>query len=104
MDIFYILPHNTEIMEGAMDNGANPQNQGLSGKTVCVIGGASGIGLAIAAAAAREGAQVFVTGTSETSVAAAREALGGTSQTGIIDIRDRHAVESIARTSNRSTP
>ena len=76
-----------------MDNRPSPEKQGLSGKTVCVIGGASGIGLAIAAAAVRDGAQVFVTGTSENSVAAAGEALGGIAQTGILDIRDRHAVE-----------
>ena len=94
MDIFYILHHNAGNMERAMDNKPSPQNQGLSGKTVCVIGGASGIGLAIAAAAGRQGAQVFVTGTSENSVAVAREALGGTAETGVLDIRDRHAVES----------
>jgi len=81
-------------MEGVMDNEPSSQHQGLSGKTVCVIGGASGIGLAIAAAAGRQGAQVFVTGTSENSLAAAREALGGTAETGVLDIRDRHAVES----------
>jgi NADP-dependent 3-hydroxy acid dehydrogenase YdfG len=73
---FVIYIHNAAIMEGAMDEQLRQQNPGLSNRRLCVIGGASGIGLAIATAAQREGAKVFVTGTSQNSLASAGETLG----------------------------
>jgi NAD(P)-dependent dehydrogenase (short-subunit alcohol dehydrogenase family) len=94
MDIFFVLVHNTGNMENVMDEHPRPQDHELSNKSACVIGGASGIGLAIAAAAQQRGAKVFVTGTSTNSIAAARDTLGDTAQTGVLDIRDRQAVES----------
>jgi NAD(P)-dependent dehydrogenase (short-subunit alcohol dehydrogenase family) len=79
-------------MEGAMDEQLRQQNPGLSNRRLCVIGGASGIGLAIATAAQREGAKVFVTGTSQNSLASAGETLGDGAQTSVLDIRDSEAV------------
>ena len=43
----------------------------LEGKTVVVVGGSSGIGLASAAAAAAEGARVVIAGRSEERLSAA---------------------------------
>lgn len=48
----------------------------LENKCLVVVGGSSGMGLAAAAAFAREGAQLVVMGKDETSVARAKEELG----------------------------
>ncbi len=48
----------------------------LRGKIAVITGGTSGIGMATARRFAQEGATVVVTGTSDASVAAARDALG----------------------------
>lgn len=48
----------------------------LNGKTIVVLGGSSGIGLATAAAAQAEGAEVIITGRNAARLAKAREVLG----------------------------
>jgi len=48
----------------------------LNGKTIVVLGGSSGIGLATAVAAQAEGAEVIVTGRNAARLAKARERLG----------------------------
>ena len=57
----------------------------LNGKTVIVLGGSSGIGLATAQAAQAEGAEVMITGRDEARLGRAREALGGKIRTGQFD-------------------
>jgi NAD(P)-dependent dehydrogenase (short-subunit alcohol dehydrogenase family) len=57
----------------------------LQGKTVVVLGGSSGIGLATAVAAQAEGAEVVITGRDEARLARARAVLGGQVRTGQFD-------------------
>lgn len=60
----------------------------LSGKTVVVIGGSSGMGLATAKAALAEGAKVVITGRSEERLRSAREEMGGAARTVALDAAD----------------
>jgi NAD(P)-dependent dehydrogenase (short-subunit alcohol dehydrogenase family) len=60
----------------------------LANKTIVVLGGSSGIGLAIAKAAKAEGAKVVITGRSQQRLEAARAAIGGEVQAVSLDIAD----------------
>jgi NAD(P)-dependent dehydrogenase (short-subunit alcohol dehydrogenase family) len=60
----------------------------LAGKTVVVIGGTSGMGLATAIAAQAEGANVIVTGRTEERLRNAREALGESARVVALDAAD----------------
>lgn len=53
----------------------------LNGRTVVILGGSSGIGLATAQAAQAEGAEVIITGRHAARLASARDALGGNVRT-----------------------
>lgn len=77
--------------EKISENQFNPPHW-LSRRTVCVIGGSSGIGLAIAKACASHGAQVFITGTSVTRVEELRVEFGGAVAIDTLDVRDQAAV------------
>jgi NAD(P)-dependent dehydrogenase (short-subunit alcohol dehydrogenase family) len=64
----------------------------LRGRTVVVVGGASGVGFAVAAAAIEAGAQVVV-GSSQTSrIEAAAARLGGGARGLTVDVRDEASV------------
>ncbi len=68
---------------------------GLAGKAVAVTGGTRGIGYAIAAACAREGAPVAICGRSADSLERAKQelsALGGTVYAAICDVSDPAAI------------
>jgi NAD(P)-dependent dehydrogenase (short-subunit alcohol dehydrogenase family) len=68
----------------------------LTGKTAAVIGGASGIGEAVALGCAQQGARVFCLDLNDEAartVAARASAAGGTCEAGALDIRDGQAVE-----------
>jgi NAD(P)-dependent dehydrogenase (short-subunit alcohol dehydrogenase family) len=60
----------------------------ITNKTVVIIGGSSGIGLATAQAAWSEGAQIVITGRSKERLIAAREKLGGRVRTVTLDSAD----------------
>lgn len=60
----------------------------LNGKTVVVVGGSSGIGYAVAAAAIGEGARVVIASSSADNVAAAAKRLGGGAEGRALDVRD----------------
>jgi NAD(P)-dependent dehydrogenase (short-subunit alcohol dehydrogenase family) len=60
----------------------------LAHRTVVVLGGTSGIGLATAKAAQAEGARVIVTGRSRERLAAAQGALGSTAKCVALDVAD----------------
>lgn len=64
----------------------------LAGKCVVVIGGASGVGLAVAAAALREGARVVVASSQETNVQEAVARLGAGATGSAVDVSDEAAV------------
>jgi NAD(P)-dependent dehydrogenase (short-subunit alcohol dehydrogenase family) len=65
----------------------------LQGKTVVVIGGSSGIGLAVAEAAAAEGASVVIGSSSHKKVAAALERLSESARGQEIDVTNEASVD-----------
>ncbi|NQW09175.1 MAG: SDR family oxidoreductase [Alphaproteobacteria bacterium] len=68
---------------------------GLTGKTVIVTGGSRGIGFAIAAICATEGAAVSICGRGEASLAAAKDRLAGHGRvvhTAVCDVSDPDAL------------
>ena len=77
----------------------------LTGKTAAVIGGGSGIGLAVAIGAAKQGADVIVLDVNEAAAQAVATRIGGQSRAGVLDIRDgaavRTSLDDIARGSGR---
>ncbi|MBB4440106.1 MULTISPECIES: SDR family NAD(P)-dependent oxidoreductase [Rhizobium] len=68
-------------------------NKFLSGKTVLVSGGTSGIGLAVAEGFAEAGAQVFATGSSNRRLVEARDATSAAIEFAKLDVRDAIAVD-----------
>jgi NAD(P)-dependent dehydrogenase (short-subunit alcohol dehydrogenase family) len=64
----------------------------LSGKTVVVIGGATGIGYAVAEAAREEGARVVVASSQAANVDAAVARLGGGASGSAVDVSDEASV------------
>ena len=64
----------------------------LEGKTVVVIGGAPGVGFAIAAAAQGEGARVVIASSNEANVQAAVARLGGDASGSVVDVKDEASV------------
>ena len=64
----------------------------LAHKRVVVIGGSAGMGLATANAALAGGAQVIIASRSADKLAAARDALGRTVETVVLDATDENAV------------
>jgi NAD(P)-dependent dehydrogenase (short-subunit alcohol dehydrogenase family) len=67
------------------------------GKTVCVIGGTSGIGKAIAGAFGGSRAKLFVTGSNENSVRSAKEK-DSRARFDVLDIRNGDAIVAYCRT------
>jgi NAD(P)-dependent dehydrogenase (short-subunit alcohol dehydrogenase family) len=65
---------------------------GLDGKTAVVVGGGSGIGEAVAAGAAAQGARVFVLDANEPAAAAVASRIGGDARAWRLDICDAGAV------------
>ena len=72
--------------------GGVTQPTSLEQKTVVVVGGSSGIGFAVAAAAAAEGASVVIGSTSQAKVVAAVERLPGTARGLPIDVTGESSV------------
>jgi NAD(P)-dependent dehydrogenase (short-subunit alcohol dehydrogenase family) len=67
----------------------------LDSKTVVILGGSSGIGLATARAAAAEGAQVTITGRSIERLESARNELGGNVRTVALDVQDEAGMRAL---------
>jgi len=64
----------------------------LRGKKIVIIGGSSGLGLATAQAAARQGASVVIAGRSPERLARARAAIGGEVEARPLDVTQEEAV------------
>jgi len=67
----------------------------LEGKTIVVLGGSTGMGLATAKAAAAEGAQVVITGRSQEKLQAALAQLPAGSRSAALDVADEAGTRSL---------
>ena len=67
----------------------------MQGKTVVIIGGSSGMGLAVAKAALQEGAKVSIAGRSQERLAAARSSLNDDVRTFVADVSSEASVQNI---------
>src|SRR5579863_1381195 len=68
---------------------------GLQNKRVVILGGSSGIGLAVAEQAASQGANVVIASSNTERVQKAIESLGGNAQGHTLDLSDEQAVETL---------
>src|SRR2546430_2257385 len=68
------------------------RGNGLQDKRVVVLGGSSGIGLAVAEQAASQGASVIIASSSAERVQKAVESIGGEAQGQAVDVSDERAV------------
>lgn len=73
----------------------------LTGKQVVVFGGSSGIGLALAELARRDGAEVIIVGRSAERLRLAAERLGGAIRTAQADVADEASVAAVFATLDR---
>ena len=73
-------------------------SESLDGKAVVIIGGSSGIGLATARAAQRQGAGVTIVGRDKDRLAAALDELGGGASGDTFDVADEAAVKAFFAT------
>ena len=71
------------------------QGNSLQNKRVVILGGSSGIGLAVAEQAVSHGATVVVASSNAERVRTAVEALGGNAQGHALDLTDEQAVETL---------
>ena len=71
------------------------QGNGLHNKRVVILGGSSGIGLAVAEQAASQGAKVVIASSNAERVEKAIESLGRNTQGHTLDLSDEQAVETL---------
>jgi NAD(P)-dependent dehydrogenase (short-subunit alcohol dehydrogenase family) len=71
------------------------QGNGLHNKRVVILGGSSGIGLAVAERAASQGAKLVIASSNAERVQKAIESLGGNAQGHTLDLSDEQAVETL---------
>ena len=71
------------------------QGNGLRNKRVVILGGSSGIGLAVAEQAASQGAKLVIASSNVERVQKAIESLGGNAQGHTLDLSDEQAVETL---------
>jgi NAD(P)-dependent dehydrogenase (short-subunit alcohol dehydrogenase family) len=69
------------------------QGNGFDNKRVVILGGSSGIGLAVAEQAASQGAKVVIASSNAERVQKAIESVGGNAQGHTIDLSDEKAIE-----------
>ena len=71
-----------------------PTEKDFDNKRVVIVGGSSGIGLAIAEKAASQGAEVIIVSSNQERVQEAAKSIGGGAQGQAVDVSDEKAVES----------
>jgi NAD(P)-dependent dehydrogenase (short-subunit alcohol dehydrogenase family) len=70
-----------------------PRENGFDNKRVVIVGGSSGIGLAVAEEAASQGAEVVIVSSKAERVQEAIKSIGGKTQGQAVDVSDEGAVE-----------
>ena len=71
-----------------------PRQNGFENKKVVIVGGSSGIGLAVAEEAASQGAEVVIVSSNAARVQGAVKSVGGKAQGRAVDVSDEKAIES----------
>jgi NAD(P)-dependent dehydrogenase (short-subunit alcohol dehydrogenase family) len=71
-----------------------PSEKDFANKRVAIVGGSSGIGLAVAETAALHGAEVVIVSSNAERVQEAVKSIGGEAQGQAVDVSDEKAVES----------
>src|SRR5580704_15637717 len=71
------------------------QGNGLENKRVVILGGSSGIGLAVAEQAASHGAKIVIASSNAERVQKVVESFGGNGEGHALDLSDEQAVESL---------
>src|SRR5580692_3583592 len=71
-----------------------PRENGFENKRVVIVGGSSGIGLAVAEEAASQGAEVVIVSSNTDRVQEAIKSIGGNARGDAVDVSDEKAVES----------
>jgi NAD(P)-dependent dehydrogenase (short-subunit alcohol dehydrogenase family) len=71
------------------------QGNGLQNKRVVILGGSSGIGLAVAEQAASQGAKIVIASSNPERVQKAVEAFGGNAEGHALDLLDEQAIETL---------
>ena len=71
------------------------QGNGLQDKRVVVLGGSSGIGLAVAQLAAAQGAKVVIVSSNADRVKKAADGIGGEAQGHAVDVSDERAIATL---------
>jgi NAD(P)-dependent dehydrogenase (short-subunit alcohol dehydrogenase family) len=71
-----------------------PRENGFENKRVVVVGGSSGIGLAVAEEAASQGAEVVIVSSKAARVHEAIRSIGGDARGQAVDVSDERAIES----------
>jgi len=71
-----------------------PRQNGFENTKVVIVGGSSGIGLAVAEEAASQGAEVVIVSSNAARVQGAVKSVGGKAQGRAVDVSDEKAVES----------
>jgi NAD(P)-dependent dehydrogenase (short-subunit alcohol dehydrogenase family) len=71
-----------------------PRENGFDNKRVVIVGGSSGIGLAVAEEAASQGAEVVIVSSNSERVQKAVKSIGGKAQGQAVDVSDEKAIES----------
>jgi NAD(P)-dependent dehydrogenase (short-subunit alcohol dehydrogenase family) len=87
-DIFNCAGQKTANKEDSMQRG-----NGLHNKRVVILGGSSGIGLAVAEQAASQGANIVVVSSNAKRLEKAIKSVGGEAQGQVVDVSDEGAVE-----------
>src|SRR5437016_6422614 len=72
-----------------------PRENGFENKRVVIVGGSSGIGLAVAEEAASQGADVVIVSSNAERVQEAIRSIGGKARGQAVDVSDEKAVESL---------
>jgi NAD(P)-dependent dehydrogenase (short-subunit alcohol dehydrogenase family) len=71
------------------------QANGLQGKRVVILGGSSGIGLAVAEQASAQGADVVVVSSNPDRIQKAVQSLGGRAEGHTVDLSDESAIAAL---------
>jgi NAD(P)-dependent dehydrogenase (short-subunit alcohol dehydrogenase family) len=82
-----------QVKKSARKENSMPRETGFENKRVVIVGGSSGIGLAVAEAAASEGAEVVIISSNAERVQEAIRSIGGKARGQAVDVSDERAVE-----------